>query len=75
MAMMAKTRPRGKGRIATFVHSGYPGLVLHHLERERGGQKKGPNAHPIDGVWPSKFQKRGRINQGRGTSKGCAYKP
>ena len=54
--------------------SGYPGLVLRHLERERGGQKKGPNAHPIDGVGPSKFQKRGEINQGKAPSKGCAYK-
>ena len=36
--------------ILEFSHSGYPGLVLRHLERERGGQKKGPNAHPIDGV-------------------------
>ena len=54
--------------------SGYPGLVLRHLERERGGKKKGPNAHPIDGVGPSKFQKRGEINQGKAPSKGCAYK-
>ena len=54
--------------------SGYPGLVLRHLERERGGQKKGPNARPIDGVGPSKFQKRGEINQGKAPSKGCAYK-
>ena len=36
-----------------------PGLVLRHLEGERGGQKKGPNAHLIDGVGPSKFQKAG----------------
>ena len=50
---------------ATFVlYSGYPGLVLRHLEDERGGQKKGPNAHPIDGG----------INQGKAASKGCAYK-
>ena len=60
-----------EGRVIT---SGYPGLVLRHLERERGGQKKGLNAHPIDGVWPSKFQKRGGINQGKAPSKGCAYK-
>ena len=59
-----------------YVCSRYPGLVLRHLERERerGGQKKGPNAHPIDGVGPSKFHKRGRINQGKAPSKGCAFK-
>ena len=62
------------GQIQATHCSGYPGLVLRHLERERGGQKKGPNAHPIDGVWPSKFQKRGGINQGKAPSKGCAYK-
>ena len=54
--------------------SRYPGLVLRHLERERGGQKKGPNTHQIDGMGPSKFQKRGGINQGKVPSKGCAYK-
>ena len=36
--------------------------------------KKGSNAHPIDGVGPSKFPKRGGINQGRAPSKGYAYK-
>ena len=54
--------------------SGYPGLVLRHLEREQGCQKKGPNAHPIDGVGPYKFQKSGWINQGKAPSKGCACK-
>ena len=53
--------------------SGYPCLVLRHLECEQGGQK-GLNAHPIDGTWPSKFQKRGGINQGKAPSKGCVYK-
>ena len=57
-----------------LIISRYPGLVLRHLERERGGQKKGPNAHPIDGMGPSKFQKRGGINQGKAPSKGCGYK-
>ena len=62
------------GAEAAGGRSGYPGLILRHLERERGGPKKGPNAHPIDGVGPSKFQKRGGINQGKAPSKGCAYK-
>ena len=64
----------GEEERASLLISRYPGLVLRHLERERGGQKKGPNAHPIDGMWPSKFQKRGGINQGKAPSKGCAYK-
>ena len=37
------------------------GLVQIHSERERGGQKMGPNIHPIDGVEPPKIWKRGGI--------------